>query len=348
MSGERFMPPHRTTRVLVTGATGFLGGNLLAALKAQPAVAPVAACRRREKLPGDFSGEVREGDLLDPNYRRAVVEGVDVVCHAGTWASMWNHARLERERFYEPARDLIEQAIANGVRRFIQASTVAIAAIPRDGRPLDDFAPTRHTGFWPHLDRLIDLDAWMRANSRRGTQMVTLRLGHFVGAGNRLGLVPALVPRLKTHLVPWLAGGTKRLPLVADTDLGHGFARAALAEDLDDFESFNICGAEFPRLREVVEFIAAETGSPRPHYSVPYSLGHLFGGLMETLKPLLPGSSPFLTRSIVHLCEDWVCATDRARDKLGYVPRVDWRTAIREQLATLRAKGFPWLRLSQT
>jgi nucleoside-diphosphate-sugar epimerase len=194
---------------------------------------------------------------------------------------------------------------------------------------------------------LIDLDHYMRVNSHRGTQMVALRLGHFVGAGNRLGLVPALVPRLKTYLVPWLAGGRKRLPLVAGADLGRALARAAVAENLDDYESFNICGAEYPTLREVIEFIVAEAGCPRPLYSVPYSAGYLFGWLMETLQPLLPGSSPFLTRSIVHLCENWVCATERARRKLGYVPRENWRVAIREQLAELRTQGYPWPRLSQ-
>ena len=117
----------------------------------------------------------------------------------------------------------------------------------------------------------------MRANSHRGTQMVALRLGHFIGAGNRLGLVPALVPRLKTWLVPWLAGGKKRLPLVAGSDLGHAFALAALADNLDDYESFNICGTEFPTLREVVEHIASVAGCPTPLYSVPYPAGYLFG-----------------------------------------------------------------------
>lgn len=341
------IPAREKIRVLVTGATGFLGGNLLSALQAVD-VAPVAACRRRSGLPPGFNGEVREGDLLDPAYRRAVVEGIDVVCHAGTWASMWNHATLERERFFEPARDLIEQSIAHGVKRFIQANTIAIGAVAHDDRPLDDASPTAYTGFWPHLDFLIDLDAHMRANSDRGTQMVTLRLGHFVGAGNRIGLVPALVPRLKTYLVPWLAGGRKRLPLVADTDLGYALARAALAEGLDRYESFNICGAEFPTLREVVEFIAIETGCPQPLYGVPYAFGYLFGGLMETLHPLLPGSSPFLTRSIVHLCENWWCPSERARLKLGYVARKDWRIAVREQLAELRSEGYPWPRLSQS
>ena len=339
------MSTNRKVRVLVTGATGFLGGNILKAVMAQSRLEPVAACRQREKLPRGFAGEARIGDLLDPSYRRAVVKDVDVVCHAGTWASMWNHAALERERFYEPARDLVDQAIVHGVKRFIQASTVAIAAVTRNDQAIDDFAPTGYTGFWPHLDHLIDLDAYMRANSMRGTQMMTLRLGHFIGAGNRLGLVPALVPRLRTRLVPWLAGGKKQLPLVAGSDLGHAFALAALADKLDDYESFNICGTEFPTLREVIEHIASVAGCPTPLYSVPYPAGYLFGWLMEMLKPILPGSSPFLTRSIVHLCENRVCATNHARNKIGYSPEKDWRNAVREHLADLATEGYPWSQL---
>ncbi len=334
-------------RVLVTGATGFLGGNILKSLMQHQAVEPVAACRSPEKLPRQFSGEIRKGDLLDAGYRREVVRDIDVICHAGTWASMWNHTVLEREMFYEPSRDLVQQAILQGVKRFIQASTVSISAKVKDNSSIDDFSSTGYTGFWPHLDRLIDLDRYMRTNSARGTHMVTMRLGHFVGVGNRLGLLPALVPRLRTYLVPWLAGGRKCMPLVADSDLGNAFTLAAAAEGLNDYESFNICGAEFPTLREVVEFIAKETGLPKPLYSVPYPMGYAFAWLMETLNPILPGSSPFLTRSIVHLCENWQCPSDYARAKLGYIPKKDWRTAVREHLADLRDKGYPWPFLCQ-
>ena len=339
--------PNSKSRILVTGASGFLGRNVLQALSTLPGVEPIAACRNRHKLSAGFKGEVREGDLMNPSYRALLVKDVDVVCRAASWAAMWGHADQERSHFYEPTLDLIEQSIRQGVKRFVQTSTVAIGEVHHDDRPHDDNSPTRHTGFWPHLDRLIDLDHHMRANSQRGTQMVSLRLGHFIGRGNRLGLLPALVPRLRTCLVPWLAGGRKRLPLVADTDLGRGFALAATAEDLDDYESFNICGTEFPTMREVIDFIAAETGFPRPLYSVPYPAGYAFGWLMEKLHPVLPGSSPFLTRSIVHLSEDWYCPNMHAQNKLGYAPQKDWRTAVREHLADLGAQGYPWPQLAQ-
>ncbi|MHB8453341.1 MAG: NAD-dependent epimerase/dehydratase family protein [Acidiferrobacterales bacterium] len=334
-------------RVLVTGATGFLGSNILKALEARPDVETVAACRNRDRLARSFCGEVRTGDLLDAAYRREVVRNVDVICHASAWASMWSHRELEQRRFLEPTRDLIDQAMSQGVRRFIQASTVAIGAVGKDKKPLDDFSGTRRTSFWPHLDCLVDLDEYMREKSRSGMQMVTLRLGHFVGRANRMGILPVLVPRLRTYLVPWLGGGSRCMPLVADTDLGNAFMLASVADGLKNYESFNICGSEFPSLRNVVEFIAGETGFPKPLYSVPYPLGYAFGWLMETLKPVLPGSSPFLTRSIVHLCENWVCPNDYAGLKLGYVPRKSWRMAVSEHLADLKGEGYPWPQLCQ-
>lgn len=334
-------------RILVTGASGFLGGHVLQALRTQPGVEVIAACRARAKLAPEFKGEARIGDLMDAAYRRAVVQDIDVVCHCASWATLWNHAELERTRFFEPNIDLIEQAIRHGVQRFIQTSSVAVGQVHKDGAPHDDRAPTQYTGFWPHLDRLIDIDRHMQANSHRGTQMISLRLGHFIGKGNRLGLLPALVPRLRTYLAPWLAGGRKRMPLVADTDMAKAFALAAVAENLHVYESFNICGPAFPSMREVIAFIAAETGFPKPLYSVPYFAGYAFGWLMEKLHPLLPGSSPFLTRSIVHLSEDWLCPNDYAHKKLGYIAQKDWRTAVREHLADLGAQGYPWPRLAQ-
>ena len=119
------------------------------------------------------------------------------------------------------------------------------------------------------------------------------------------------------------------------------------ADDLDDYESFNICGEEFPSLREVVTYIAQRAGVPKPLYAVPYPAGYAFGWLMERLKPLLPGTSPFLTRSIVHLCEDWLCPNDYAWKKLGYRPQKGWRQAVDEHLADLAKEGYPWPQLCQ-
>lgn len=339
--------PAQHTKVLITGASGFLGGNILSACQQHARLLPIAACRDKSRLSETFTGEVRVGDLRDTDYVNSLVKDIDIICHAGTWAAMWNHRQQEQQNFYQPTINLIDAAMAAGVKRFIMSGSVVMTKPSHAGVINDDVAAAAYTKFWPHLDYLIDIDRYMQDNAQRGMQMIQLRLGHFVGAGNALGLVPVLVPRLKTCLVPWLAGGKSRMPLLADSDAGNGFIAACLAANLNNYESFNICGMNFPRSRDVIAYIADKTGSAKPWFSVPYTLGYAFAWLMEKLYPLLPGKAPFLTRSIVHLAEDWHCATQYAQNKLGYQPQKSWQDALDEALAQLQIRNYPWPALAQ-
>ena len=222
--------------VLVTGATGFLGAHILAALR-ERGVTTIAACRSPDKLPAWFKGEVRQGDLTDAHYRQRLVEDVDALCHAGTWGAFWGHEAAERRLFLEPTLDLINRAVAAGVGRFLLASTLVVERLPGKGGALDDFSPMRKTGFWPHLDMLIEVDGHMQSVASSASGMVHMRLGHFVGPGNKVGFVPAVIPRLKTRLVPLLGNGKARMALVTGPDMGQAFALAATARGLADYES---------------------------------------------------------------------------------------------------------------
>lgn len=328
--------------VLVTGSTGFLGSHILEAFMTENGVRPIAACRDRSRLI-PFSGEVREGDLTDPGYVRDVVEGVDVICHAAAWTSLWAHQSEEARYFHDPAIALIDTAVGTGVQRFVFDSSVIASGPRRDGSPVGDHDLGRPSSFWPHLNAVIAIEEHMRRRAN-GTAMVVLRCGHFVGERYQKGLLSLLLPRLRTHLVPWIAGGRHRVPLVDGRDLGRAFVLAATAPDLEGFESFNICGPSFPTMREVITFLAAETGVPLPHFSVPLSAAYAFGWLMETLFGVLPGE-PFLTRSIVSLGEDWYAPSDLAKKRLGYEPRIGWKEAIRRQLRDTERRGHPAISL---
>jgi nucleoside-diphosphate-sugar epimerase len=322
------------TTILITGATGFVGSHALEALMGQPDLKLVAACRDPARLPAGYRGEVRPGDLRDPAYRARLLDGVDVVCHGMAWTSLFGRGERSRDLYLEPTLALLDAAVARGVGRFVNVSTTSAAAPARSADPMSRGIPRP---FWPHLASVVAIEDALR--QRAGTTvMVNLRFGIFAGRRYGLGILPILVPRLKTHLVPWVAGGRTRLPITAGEDIGEAIALAATAPGLSGYEGFNIVGPEVPTVRQVIRFLHDEYGLPMPHFSVPFAMAYPFAWLMEKLDPLLPWD-PLVTRSIVHLLQETGADNLRAADRLGYRPRVDWRAAIRQQMTEMATRA---------
>lgn len=167
--------------------------------------------------------------------------------------------------------------------------------------------------------------------------MVNLRLGIFTGKRYALGILPILLPRLKTHMVPWVAGGTTSLPMIAGQDIGQAFALAAVADKMGPYEAFNIVGPVIPSVREVLEYIHSEFGYPKPHFGVPFTLAYPFAWLMEKLDRLVPWE-PLVTRSIIHLLEETNVDNQRAERILSYKPAINWQDAVCEQVKEIGEK----------
>lgn len=294
----------------------------------------MAACRDATRLPAGFQGEVRQGDLRDPAYRKDVLKGVDTVCHAAAWTSLWGHEEESLELYLEPTLALLAEARKAGVKRFINVSTTSAAAPDRSSDAMSNGIPRR---FWPHLCNVIAIEDALRKASDSQFCGVNLRLGIFAGHRYALGLLPILVPRLKTHLVPWVAGGKTSLPIIDGRDIGAAFASAVKAEGLSGYAGFNIVGPEIPTVRQVIEFLHDEYGLPKPHFGVPFAIAYPFAWLMEKLDPLVPWE-PLVTRSIIHLMEEVAADNGRASSMLGYQPRFHWKDAVRAQMDEMKVR----------
>lgn len=314
--------------ILVTGANGFAGTHTLKSLMQVEGIRLVAACRDRSRLIPEFNGEVREGDFRDENYLDAMLDGVDVVCNAMAWTSLWGHRKESGELYYQPIIRLIDKVVEKGIARFVNVSTTSAASPEKSSDAMSVGIPRT---YWPHLCNVIDIENYMRFRASGVTSMVNMRFGIFAGEYYGLGVLPILLPRLKTHLVPWVAGGKTGLPLIDGQDIGEAMKCAALAEGMEGYQAFNIVGSEVPTVREVIEFIHDRFAYPKPHFSVPFFIAYPFAWLMEMLDPMVPWE-PLVNRSIIHLLEEVAVDNSRASMMLGYHPRHNWRDAVARQI----------------
>ncbi len=331
--------------IVVTGASGFAGSHVLEALNriGHKELHIIAACRDRRKLIPEFKGEVRVGDLRDPDYMDRVLAGADIVCHCAAWTSFWGNQQASRELYLEPSLQLIDKGLEWRVKRFINLSSTSAAA-PQSSA--NAYAPGVTRRYWPHLNNIIAIENYMQENAHRNISMVNLRLGLFAGQRYGLGILPLLLPRLKSHLLPWIAGGKTGLPLIDGRDIGQAVVRAALAPQLPAYAAFNIVGPEIPRVREVINYISDHFDYPKPHFSLPFFAAYRFAWLMEKLDRVFPWE-PLITRSMVLLLEETGANNEQAHALLGYIPEIHWQEALHRQLSEMKSHQFKNMKMAR-
>jgi len=130
-------------RVLVTGATGFVGSALVRRLATEPGCVVRACCRERPAVPVSRVEWVIAPDLGPDADWRAVLHGVDVVVHLAARVHVNASSAGEFQRVnVQGTRQLARQAVESGVRRFVFLSSVKVHGDSGHIREDTAFAPT--------------------------------------------------------------------------------------------------------------------------------------------------------------------------------------------------------------
>ena len=140
------MSPLTNATVLVTGATGFIGGRLAERLVVEHGARVRALVRNfgRAARLARFPIELVQGDLCSPESIDRAVAGCDYVFHCAYGSDGQDDAR--RVVNAQGTRHVLDAALKHGVKRVVHTSTVTVYGNTPDG-PLDETAPRVKTGF---------------------------------------------------------------------------------------------------------------------------------------------------------------------------------------------------------
>ncbi|WP_198665130.1 NAD(P)-dependent oxidoreductase [Tropicimonas sp. IMCC34011] len=244
--------------VIVTGATGFLGGAVLRRL-AVDGIRAVGIGRDRGRLGGLASEgfEVRTADLTRPEeVRTALSGGARALVHCAALSAPFGpRAAFERANVVA-TRNVLAAAREAGTRRVVHISTPSVAFRMADQIGLREDAP---------LPRAINHYAATKAVAERlvlespDLGPVILRPRGIYGAGDT-ALLPRLLRAAATGPLPELRDGAARIDLTHVEDVVSAVLAALRAGPAAEGKVVNVSGGEVLPVRTIVEAAAGHAG----------------------------------------------------------------------------------------
>ena len=321
-------------RVLITGATGLLGGHLIKELQQRgedirALVLPVENADKLEKQ----GVEVVRGDITDAGTLKAAVQNVELIFHLAGMMGVWRPLADYRLVNVTGSENLYKAAQKTGVRRYVHTSSHTVYGLGY-GRFLtendalrpdpDPYSLTKSEG-----DRLM-----RRLMLNSAVETVILRPGTFFGPGDRLHF-GRMAQKMKDGKGVIIGHGDNALPFCYVTDVVQGFILAAYHENAPG-NVYNITNDRPLTQIEMFNAIADAVDGVRPTRHLPY-LPIYYGSIVaEKVVARVTRTKPIVTQlGAMMFGSDNRHSVEKARRELGYEPKVDLRTGI-----TLAAEWF--------
>ena len=268
-------------RVLLTGATGFVGGDVLKRLVSSGFV-PVCVVRDPDKFApraGSFAGAeiaVVQGDVTSAAAIQRAADQSDLAIHMVGIIMERRHNTFSRVH-YEGTRNVVSACQAAGIKRFIHMSALGT-------RP--DAVSKYHQSKYmaEQLVKQSGLD-WtiFRPSVIHGPE------GEFMELMKTFACSMLLPP-----FMPYFGKGQARVQPVDVRDVAACFVKA-LAQRSTIHQTYELGGPATYSFRQIMQMILRETGRKRLLLPVPYWLASLDAAFLE----LMP--NPPLTRDQVKL-----------------------------------------------
>lgn len=318
-------------RILVTGATGFVGSRL--AIRAAQKGHRVTALGRNAS--GDLRAAFAQhgvvlklGDINDPNFIGDAVRGSSHICHL---AAAWREVGLPIEHYrrvnVDGTRVVASAAARHGVTKLVFCSTVGLH--PRQSQEViaED---SRFEITNPYEASKAETEEMLRAMAHNtGLAVAILRPADVYGPGDlRLLKLFRAVARQRFPLV---GAGTGRRHMLYIDDLTEALLTAC-AQDSGPCEAFLVAGPDVITLRALLERMTKMLGVRRFGISVPFGPMKVAAAVVEDVCGLIRVTPPIHRRSLDFFLTDVEYDTRKARSKLRWMPHVSLESGLRQTI----------------
>ncbi len=324
-------------KVLITGANGYTGSYFCRYL-AERGVPTRGMYYPPDGQP-EFSHanlELVPGDLLDRDSLRRALVGIEVVQNV---AALYRPTNVPEKLYWDVnvdgVRNMVEEAAAAGVKRFVQCSTMGVHgtvdAPPGNEespiKPDDYYQETKYKGEVLALERGRELGLWVSVARPAGIY------------GPREKRFLKLAKLIKSGRFIMFGSGKVTYHFVHVDDLCAGLVLCAERDEAKD-EAFILGDEQQISLKATVAVMADALGVPPPKIALPYFVLYVPAAICEFACKPFGIAPPLYRRRAAWFASTRAFDISKAKSRLGYQPKIRPQDGLKEMVQSFTEAGW--------
>lgn len=318
-----------TKTAFITGASGFIGGHLVAELDKRQW--PLRLLQHRTEVPAGGRHEIIRGDLSTPKTFQEALEGVDVVFHlaAALGASLLDETGFHHINVTGTA-NLLDAAKKAGVKQVLHFSSAGVLGQVTTGETADESFPCNPQNAYDRTKLAAEETALAAAQS--GQNVIVVRPGWVYGPGDRrtFKLIRAIAGK---RFLLVTKGAAWQTPVFIQ-DLIQGVLLCS--ERGKPGEIYHLAGDEVLSVRQMVDAVATASGTRIPPLHLPLAPTRMAARMLETGFRLFKREAPLTMGKLAFFIHPKPLAIQKAKDECGYAPSTDFVTGMDKTIAWYR------------
>jgi nucleoside-diphosphate-sugar epimerase len=317
-------------KILLTGATGFLGFRTLEKLKEIDNIEKIVANGRNLKLGHiviDNKIDYQFGDLSDRDLVAKLVQNIDIIIHAAALSSPWGKYEDFNKSNILSIENLIYAALKNNVKRFIFISSPSIYFELKDRLNIKESDPLPSGFINYYAETKYQAEKKLESS---GLQYIILRPRAIIGRGDTV-IMPRLIKAYDKKKLFILGDGKNIVDLTSVSNIVNAIILSINSDEKSLNNSYNITNGKPVALWEAISNVLTSLNRTIPNKKININVLMFLASLMELKAKLFGGREPVLTRYTAGtLGKSFTMDISKAKELLGYIPLVTTEESIEE------------------
>tara|TARA_B100000768_G_scaffold181554_1_gene205032 strand:- start:4184 stop:5164 length:981 start_codon:yes stop_codon:yes gene_type:complete len=324
-------------KILVTGATGFLGSRLIEKLNSLNYINEIIATGRKlRKTHFVESQKIKYvlGDLSDKLFVNQITSEVDILINCASLSSPWGTYSDFEKANIDTQINLIEASKNNKVKKIIYISSPGVYYEFKDIINISEKEPLPKT-FVNHYSKTKFLAEELLKSSK--VPYIIFRPKAIIGRGDHV-IVPRLIKAYDEQKLKIVGNGNNLIDLTPVSNVVDAIILAVNNDNAIN-ETFNLSNGNPVKLWDVINYVLKKLDRTIVTKKVPYWIAYLVSYTYELHSKVFNTGEPTTTRySIGVLAKSCTLNIEKAFNLLKYVPNQTTEEAIEEFLKWYKSK----------